>query len=96
MLAHSLVAVLLIILLTGVSEFLEFMGDHRLFQRIPLSYIFDAMDCAILLVFGAFGVLEATKAFKGTDVANSSGAVGAKNRAIEGDGTAGKGTAGTM
>ncbi len=76
MLAHACVAIVLIALLTVVSKFLEYVGDHRLFQVIPLSYVFDAMDCAILIVFGTFGVIEAIAVFKGDDHAKPVGTAG--------------------
>ncbi len=37
LLAHTLVAVVLIGLLTLVSKFLEYTGDHRLFGKVPIS-----------------------------------------------------------
>lgn len=67
LLAHSLIAVLMIGLLTGVAKFLDYMGDHRLFHTVPVSFIIDAMDCAILLVFVTFGVMEAVNVFRESD-----------------------------
>ena len=86
LLAHALIAVVLIGLLTLVSKVVEYTGDHRLFGRVPISFIFDVMDCAILLVFVVFGVIEAVEAFRGSADGHKNGA-----RSGQGGSTSGSG-----
>ena len=40
------------------------MGDPKLFDRIPVKYIFDAMDVFVLVVFVVFGTAEAYVVFQ--------------------------------
>ena len=64
LLAHTLVAVVLIGLVTLVAKVVEYAGDHRLLGYVRISYIFDLMDFAIFLVFITFGFIEAVEAFR--------------------------------
>src|SRR5579875_2762768 len=61
---HALLAALAIALLTLISGLLRWMGSPELFGRVPVSYIFDAMDLMILVVFGVFGTMEAIAVFR--------------------------------
>jgi hypothetical protein len=63
-LAHAFVAVLLIAAIGIVQEFLYLIGDPRLFDKIPIRYIFDGMDVAILVGFFALTALEAIWVFR--------------------------------
>jgi len=40
------------------------LGDPKLFDTIPLRYIFDGMDLAILIAFVVLGTVEAIMVFK--------------------------------
>jgi hypothetical protein len=51
----------------GIEELIGYLwGVHEplLFGRLPLAYIFHAMDIGVLGVFGYRGVLAAYKAFE--------------------------------
>lgn len=66
------------------------MGDHRLFHVVPISFIIDAMDCAILLVFVTFGIIEAIEVFRGSDneqkrAGQDAGATGVEASTIGGE-----------
>jgi hypothetical protein len=66
-LCHAVVASLLI----GAVQFIQWVvvltGDHKLFGVIPLRYVFDGMDLAILLAFVVLGTLEAVTVFREQD-----------------------------
>ena len=66
-LCHALVASLLI----GAIQFVQWLviltGDHKLFDVIPLRYIFDAMDAGILIAFVVLGTLESVRVFREQD-----------------------------
>jgi hypothetical protein len=62
--AHACLAVIIIGLVTLVKAAVQWMGDPKLFDWIPLSYIFDAMDVATLCVFLVFAVIEAVRVFR--------------------------------
>jgi hypothetical protein len=67
LLAHTLVALLLIAIIEVIRHILVYLGDPELFDLCPLRYIFDLMDGAILVVFLVFGTLEAIEVFKEND-----------------------------
>jgi hypothetical protein len=46
---------------------LKAVGDPKLFDVLPLRYIFDGMDLAILLAFIVLGTLEAIRVFRETE-----------------------------
>jgi hypothetical protein len=62
--AHALVACVLI----GAIELIQLLilraGDPKLFDIVPLRYIFDGMDLAILLAFLVVGTIEAVRVFR--------------------------------
>jgi hypothetical protein len=62
---HVLVAAVLIGAIYAIQLLLRYAGDPKLFDWIPVRYIFDAMDAGILVAFTAFGTLEAIRAFRG-------------------------------
>lgn len=64
LLAHALVAIMLIGLIAIVKWILVEAGDPKLFDFCPLRYIFDAVDVAVLCVFLVFGIREAIKVFR--------------------------------
>jgi hypothetical protein len=71
LLAHVLTAALLVTLLSGFSWLLHSLGNPKLFEQVPVSYVFDAMDLMVLVVFVIFGLVEAVTVFRGKD--NGSG-----------------------
>ena len=66
LIAHAVVAILLIGVITLVQHVLRLDGDPKLFDVIPLRYIFDVVDVAILVLFLIFGTLEGVQVFKET------------------------------
>ena len=62
---HVLVAAILIGAIYVVQWLLGYAGDPKLFDWIPIRYIFDAMDAGILITFIVFGTIEAVRAFQG-------------------------------
>jgi hypothetical protein len=63
-LAHALVAIVLLAAIVLVQRLVLQAGDPRLFDRVPLRYIFDGMDLAILVAFLVLGTVEAVMVFK--------------------------------
>jgi hypothetical protein len=62
--AHAALAILIIGLVSLVKIVLRWLGDPKLFDWVPLSYVFDVMDALALLVFIPFGASEAIKVFR--------------------------------
>jgi hypothetical protein len=62
--AHALVAFLIIGLSEAIKRALLWDGDPKLFDFVPLRYIFDAVDIGILAVFLIFGTIEAIRVFR--------------------------------
>lgn len=62
--AHAIVACVLIGAIEVVQYILLHLGDPKLFDTIPLRFIFDGMDLAILVAFVVLGTLEAISVFK--------------------------------
>ena len=65
--AHALVASLILGAIYLIQELLIVAGDPKLFDLIPLRYIFDGMDLGILLAFVVLGTLEAVRVFREQD-----------------------------
>ena len=49
------------------QSFLLQLGDPKLFDIVPLRYVFDGMDVGIIIAFLVFGTIEAVIVFKGSD-----------------------------
>lgn len=67
LLLHTLLSVLFILSFYGVEELIKFLWNvHEplLFGRLPLAYIFQALDVGVLGIFGYRGILAAYKAFE--------------------------------
>jgi hypothetical protein len=62
--AHAFLAILIIGLVAIVKVVLHWLGDPKLFDLIPISYVFDAMDATALAVFIPFGASEAIRVFR--------------------------------
>ncbi len=61
--AHLFVAVLLIGTIYAIQYCILLIGDPKLFDIIPLRFIFDGMDLGILAAFLIFGTYEAILVF---------------------------------
>ena len=62
--AHALVAVVLVGAIEFIQKLILRLGDPKLFDIVPLRYIFDGMDLAILVAFLVIGTLEAIAVFR--------------------------------
>ena len=62
--AHLLVAAALIGAIYAIQLLLRYIGDPKLFDWIPIRYIFDAMDAGILVAFIVFGIVDAILVFR--------------------------------
>jgi hypothetical protein len=61
---HGLIAAVLIAVASGVDHLILLLNDGKdmlVYNRFPLSYVFQTLDLALLAVFGVFGVIEAIK-----------------------------------
>ena len=66
-LSHTTIAALLIVCMYGTEELMKHLWASEaplLFERLPLAYLFQAMDLCILCTFGYRGILAASQAFK--------------------------------
>jgi hypothetical protein len=63
--AHALVAILLIAVIAVIQRRVLLIGDPKLFDVIPLRYVFDGMDLGILVAFVVLGTIEAVVVFRG-------------------------------
>lgn len=64
LLAHLLVTLGLIAVIEVVRWALSRLDDPKLFDFIPLRYVFDAMDMGILIVFLIMGTFHAVAVFR--------------------------------
>jgi hypothetical protein len=67
LLVHTVIATTFIVCMYGFESLIKYLwGVHEplLFGRMPLAYVFDAIDLGVLGVFGYRGVLAAYKAFE--------------------------------
>jgi hypothetical protein len=62
--AHIIVACILIGGIKLVQYLLLELGDTKLFDIIPLRYIFDGMELGVLVAFVVLGTLEAISVFR--------------------------------
>jgi hypothetical protein len=62
--AHAAVALVIIGAISLVRAACQWLGDPKLFDLIPLVYLFDAMELAALAVFIPCGVIEAYRVFR--------------------------------
>jgi hypothetical protein len=66
LLAHALVVAGLLIAIRLLEELVHYLWsqtNYQFFGRIPLKYIFDAADFAILIGFLTYGVYSVVKAY---------------------------------
>jgi hypothetical protein len=61
---HVVLALIIIAGLYAVQLGLIAIGDPKLFDIIPVRYIFDAMDVGVLIAFCLFGGMEAYLLFQ--------------------------------
>lgn len=62
--AHVFVALILIGAIFVIQLLLQAIGDPKLFDWLPLRYIFDGMDLGILAAFLLFGTVGAYYVFR--------------------------------
>ena len=62
--AHTFVAVVILLATRFVAILLTRLGDPKLFDIVPMRYFFDAMDTVILLTFVVTGSFAAYQAFR--------------------------------
>jgi hypothetical protein len=62
--AHAIVALLLLAVIVTIQWVVLRVGDPKLFDKIPLRYIFDGMDLGILAAFVILGTAEAIAVFR--------------------------------
>ena len=62
--APTAVALLLITAIEIVAGWLHRTGDPKLWEWVPVLYLFDTMDLAILIAFIWYGTAEAIRAFR--------------------------------
>ena len=66
LLAHAIVVAGLLIAIRLLEELVHYLWgqtDYRFFGKIPLKYVFDAGDFAILLGFLTYGVYSVVTAY---------------------------------
>lgn len=61
---HTFVAVCLILAIEVIKLVLRLFGEPKLFGVVPVSYLFDAMDSVIIVMFVVFGVFGARRWFR--------------------------------
>jgi hypothetical protein len=64
---HALIAALLVVSASGVEHLIRYLNDgHDIFiyGRLPMSYLFQTVDVAMIGVFGVFGVIEAIRTMR--------------------------------
>lgn len=61
---HTALALVLICAITGVHIFLHWVGEPKLFDWIPLRYLFDVLDLGVIVFFIVGGVSDARSAFR--------------------------------
>jgi hypothetical protein len=71
--AHAIVAMLFLGVIALLQWLVLQLGDPKLFDTIPLRYIFDGMDLGILLAFLIFGTIEAVLVFKSSSCPSGDG-----------------------
>jgi hypothetical protein len=71
---HALLACVVVACVFGVEQFIRVLGEHfepghelELFNRLPLSYLFDAIDFVLIVLFGVSGSIEAGRELFGSD-----------------------------
>lgn len=67
---HTLIAAVIIVCASGVERLILLMNDGHdplIYGRLPLSYLFQTIDVAMIGVFGFFGLVEAIRIMRGDD-----------------------------
>jgi hypothetical protein len=61
---HALIASVLVICSAAVDHLIRYLNDGQemlVYNRLPLSYLFQTVDVAMIGVFGVFGLIEAIR-----------------------------------
>ncbi len=64
LIVHTLVAGLIVALITLLQWFVQTIGDPKLFGVVPVEWFFHAMDAGVLVVFIWNGLHAAVRAFR--------------------------------
>jgi hypothetical protein len=65
---HICLAIIIITGIWSLENYIHYLWEERepmLFDRVPLKWLFDAVDLSILLVFAVWGTIEANRKLKG-------------------------------
>ena len=64
---HAILAVVLIacILLVERALNLSEIGNHLLVGAVPVGYLFDLIDAAVIIVCGIFGIIDVARELRG-------------------------------
>jgi len=65
--AHAMLALLLIAAISVIQRALIRTGDPKLFDFLPERYMFDSVDIAIFAISLVYGIVDAIKAFSEND-----------------------------
>ncbi len=65
--AHALLALLLIGAIAVVKRAVIWDGDPKMFDFLPIRYIFDGVDLLLLATFMVFGTNEAIEVLREND-----------------------------
>ena len=66
----SPIAAVLIVCASGVGRLIHYMNDGHdpmVYGRLPLSYLFQTVEVALIGAFGYYGLLEAVRIMRGDD-----------------------------
>lgn len=67
---HTLIAAVLIVCAGGVERLILLVNDGHdplVYGRLPLSYLFQTIDIAMIGVFGFYGLVEAIRIMRGEE-----------------------------
>jgi len=67
---HTFLAALLITCMYALERWIKYLwavDNPLLFNLLPITYIFDAIDLGFIVIFGYRGLLAANNAFKHED-----------------------------
>ncbi len=62
---HTVVAAALLVAASFLEWLVKYIGNPILFGVLPAGYIFEAIDVAILCVFGIAAIVRSVKVFRG-------------------------------
>jgi hypothetical protein len=65
LIAHAVILVVLLLCVMGVEAIMHHLGagEHKMFDKIPLSWIFDASEVGLIAAFAIAGGRQAWRRF---------------------------------